>query len=171
MTASSVPASAGASRPRSVTASLLPLWRQLQRYPGGSRLFSIALGRMARYTGSIHPHVVELAPGRATVVMKDRASVRNHLRSIHAIALANLAEAASGLAVIAALPEDVRGILVGFRVEYLKKARGTLTARCVADVPPVSGTAVDEPEVVITDEAGDVVVRAWPKWRLGLVPR
>ena len=158
------------------TPPILPMWRRLSPLPGGRRLFSLLLGRMVPYTGSIGPLVEALEPGHARVALRDRRSVRNHLRSVHAIALANLAEAASGLAVIAALPPGARGILTGFRIEYLKKARGRLVAECTCTLPPFADAeparagavpSMDfEPMVEVRDEAGVVVVRAWPRWRL-----
>jgi acyl-coenzyme A thioesterase PaaI-like protein len=151
------------------TATILPRWRALSRWPGGRWLFSKLIRVMVPYTGSIHPEVEVLEPGHARVRVRDRRGVRNHLASIHAIALANLGEAASGLAVIAGLPPTARGILVGFRIEYLKKARGTLVAECTCTVPAPSEPMDFEPVVDIRDEAGDVVARAWPKWRLAPV--
>jgi acyl-coenzyme A thioesterase PaaI-like protein len=165
--ATGAPAARGARPP--ATASILPRWRTLSALPGGKWLFSRLLGLMVPYTGSIRPQVVALAPGHARVALRDRRGVRNHLRSVHAIALANLAEAASGLAVIAAMPATVRGILVGFRIEYTKKARGHLVAECTCDVPVPTAPTDFEPLVEIRDEAGDVVVRAWPTWRLAPV--
>lgn len=150
-----------------VTATILPRWRALSRLPGGSWLFSRLLRMMVPYTGTVRPEVLALEPGHARVAIADRRAVRNHLASIHAIALANLAEAASGLAVIAALPPTARGILVGFRIEYLKKARGRLEASCTCEVPTPTAPLEFEPVVEIRDAAGDVVARAWPKWRLG----
>lgn len=161
----SAPAAAAGARP-SPTATILPRWRQLSRLPGGRWLFARLLRLMVPYTGSIRPEVLELSPGHARVRLRDRRGVRNHLASIHAIALANLAEAASGLAVIAGLPPTARGILVGFRIEYLKKARGTLVAECTCEVPAPSEAMDFEPSVEIRDEAGDVVARARPSWRI-----
>lgn len=151
----------------SPTASLLSIWNRCRRYPGGSWLFSKLLGRRIPYTGSIGARVLVLEPGHARVELRDRRAVRNHLRSIHAIALMNLAEMTSGLAMHADLAPSERAILKGLSIQYLKKARGTITGDCHAKAPP-AGTSTDLTiEIELTDGAGDVVCRAQADWRVG----
>lgn len=122
---------------------------------------------MAPYTGSIGAIVRELGDGFARVEMKDRRRVRNHLNSIHAIALANLGEVASGLALMYALPPEARAILVEISIEYIKKARGTLTAECRPDLPDFTIEGEHEMTSVIRDESGDEVARARARWLIG----
>lgn len=147
--------------------SLMRMWALAEKMPGGTALFSKLVGRMAPYSGTIGAKVVDLAPGRARLELEDHKAVRNHLDSIHAIALANLAEMSSGLAMLAGLPTGMRGILTKIEVEYTKKARGTLTA--VAEVePPAEG--YEGPlvlPVTVRDEAGDVVVDGRFHWKIG----
>lgn len=147
-------------------ARLLRAWHRLQGLPAGRWLFSRLVGRTAPYTGSIGATVLSLAPGRAEVQLRDRRRVRNHLRSVHAIALANLGEMASGLAATTALPADVRGIPVRITVDYRKKARGTLTATGTAELPQVVSEATVEVRAEIHDAAGDLVADVTVEWRL-----
>jgi hypothetical protein len=45
-------------------------------------------------------------------------------------------------------------------IEYLKKARGTITARADVSLPPIDGPMELHPEASLTDADGDLVARA-----------
>lgn len=143
-------------------------WRRLSRLPGGRRLFGWILGRTVPYSGSVRPrfHVVE--PGHAVVSIRERRPLRNHFGSVHAIALANIGELASGLAMTLALPADARGIPVRIEIDYVKKARGRITAEGRAD-PPARVTADTDAEATaeLRDQAGELVATMVVRWRLG----
>ena len=147
--------------------SISKLWKRLAHLPGGTRIFSYVVGRSARYTGTIRPHVIDLGPAGARVRMRDRAKVRNHLGSVHAIAIVNLAEVTTGLALLYQLPPEARAILLGLSIEYVKKARGTLEARAAA--PEVRPDAASEIEVGadLHDASGDLVATARARWLVG----
>lgn len=140
--------------------SIYRLWKKLQRWPLGHRVFSFAINRYVPYTGSMGATVIELAPGFARVQLRERRRVRNHLHSIHAIALANLAELTANLALLAGLPDDARFIPDGISVEYLKKARGIVVGEARTEILSSNEKRRVEIHVQITDARGDVVARS-----------
>ncbi len=135
-------------------------WDLMNGLPGGKVLFSKLVGRMAPYTGTIHAVVVRLRQGQAEVQMADKKAVRNHLDCVHAIALANLAELAGNVALAYSLPDDGRFIVSGMEIEYLKKARGTITAIGESPVPRTSARAQYDVPVSLRDASGEEVARA-----------
>ncbi len=135
-------------------------WDGLAPLPGGKRLFSRLLGRAAPYTGSMGAQVVELSAGHSRVVLRDRAAVRNHLRCVHAVALANLAELTGNVALAYSLPDDARFIVAGLSIEYLKKARGTISGRCTLSPITSSERREYDAPVEMHDASGALVARA-----------
>jgi acyl-coenzyme A thioesterase PaaI-like protein len=135
-------------------------WNVLSGLPGGRMLFSRLVGRAAPYTGTIGASVVALRPGFAQVEMQDRKGLRNHLSSVHAVALVNLAELTGNVALAYSLPDDARFIVSGLEIEYVKKARGTLTATSDCPIPPNSARHEYDVPVSIRDAGGDEVARA-----------
>jgi len=113
----------------------------------------------APYFGTIRPVITAAGHGSCTIEMSDRRAVHNHLGTIHAIAMCNMCELTGGLAIELAIPEHLRWIPKEMTVQYLKKARGKLTAH--SELP---GDALSPGDVIvpieITDKAGDVVTRA-----------
>jgi acyl-coenzyme A thioesterase PaaI-like protein len=146
---------------------LLRRWARFAKLPWGGRLLGRLIGLTVPYAGTIAPEIVELAPGLARVRMRDRRRVRNHLKSVHAVALVNLAELTGNLAMTSRQPRQGRWIVTGLDVDYVRKARGRIEAFCELPELDWSKPADVTGEVVVKDASGEVVVRARPRWRLG----
>lgn len=142
-------------------------WDRLAGLPGGRWLFSRVLSVVVPYSGTVRPQVLELGAGHCRIAMRDRRGVRNHLGSVHAIALANLAELTSGLAVSYALPAEARGIPVELKMEYVKKGRGRLIGSCDTTIPDWREEGEHTFGAEIRDDGGELVAKAEVRWRIG----
>jgi acyl-coenzyme A thioesterase PaaI-like protein len=143
-------------------APLLTLYNRMQRWPAGQWLFSRAVCLKAPYFASIAPRITVLEPGRCEGRIAHRRKITNHIGTVHAIALCNLAELTAGLMVDASLPKGMRWIPKGMDVKYLAKATGTQHAVAVPEQPIVAAEAsyALPVNVQVRDTAGTVVFEA-----------
>jgi uncharacterized protein (TIGR00369 family) len=135
-------------------------WDKLEPLPGGARIFSELLGRFAPYSGSVQARVVTVRRGYAEVTLRERRAVQNHLASIHAIALVNLAEIAGNVALAYSMPRDARFIVTSIAIDYHRKARGLVRATSYCPVPTSSERKSYEVPVTIFDESSAIVCTA-----------
>ena len=153
-------ASVARALPAAAPHPVLAAWQRLERLPFGRALFSWIVCRKAPYFASIRPRFEELGPGIARVSMRKRRAVTNHIGTVHAIAMCNLAELAAGTMTEVTIPRSMRWLPKGMQVEYLKKAQAGVEA--TATLGEVEeGPAREVPVVVeVRDSAATVVCRA-----------
>jgi acyl-coenzyme A thioesterase PaaI-like protein len=139
---------------------VLSLWHQFETKPFGKWIFSRIICWKAPYFSTISPRFEEMRPGFARVSMKKRRAVHNHIQTVHAIALCNLAELGAGTMMEASLSRNMRWLPKGMTVEYLKKAETDVEALCVAaDI--ADGLARESiVSVDLKDKNGNLVARA-----------
>ena len=145
-----------------MSSQVLRLYRRLERRPFGKWLFSRLVCHKAPYFAGIAPRIVDLRPGRGEATIAHRRRVTNHLGTVHAIALCNLAEFIGGLTTDASLPSSMRWIPRGMQVEYLAKAVGTMRAVATPAFAPHEADAGYElpVEVKVSCASGRTVFQA-----------
>lgn len=141
---------------------VLAAYRRSARWPGGRWLFSRLVCLKAPYFSGIAPRILALEPGRGIAAIRHRRAVTNHIGTVHAIALCNLAEFIGGLTCEVSIPASMRWIPKGMSVEYLKKATGTMTATATPAFAPLAADAGYEMpmDVLVRNDAGEAVLRA-----------
>eukprot|EP00467_Chlorarachnion_reptans_P017404 CAMPEP_0114529028 /NCGR_PEP_ID=MMETSP0109-20121206/24586_1 /TAXON_ID=29199 /ORGANISM="Chlorarachnion reptans, Strain CCCM449" /LENGTH=197 /DNA_ID=CAMNT_0001711343 /DNA_START=53 /DNA_END=643 /DNA_ORIENTATION=+ len=139
--------------------------------PLGKVVVASLIGFTAPYSASISASIEYLKGTKVRASIYDRPWLRNPFSSIHAVALANLGELATGVAMMSCMQslKNIRGIPVELNMVYKKKARGKIT--CESDVQPALEALQkmdDKIEVKATgnlyNEAKEVVAICTVKW-------
>jgi acyl-coenzyme A thioesterase PaaI-like protein len=141
---------------------VLQLWRRLGGGAFGQWVFSRIVCAKAPYFATIAPRFRVLEPGRCEAEIADRRRVHNHIGTVHAIALCNLAELVGGVMTDASLPPGMRWIPKAMQVQYLKKAKGTLRGIATPAIPIVAAESGYElpVDVAVMDASGEKVFAA-----------
>ena len=148
--------------------SIFKYWNYAKPTFIGRKIFSLLIGFYVPYSGSVSPYIEELSKGSATLSINEKWFIRNHLKSVHAIALANIGELSSGLAMLAALPSNSRGIVKSLKIDYLKKARGKITVKGTA--PEILELKENVEKVALAemfDSSNELVARMEVYWQVG----
>ena len=152
---------------------------KVNQYPGW--LSSFLMTKMFRYkvklAGTTGIEVLYTDGKTVTYRQKNRRKAQNHIGSVHAAAMALLAESCTGFIVGINLPGDKLPLIKTMKLNYVKRASGDMTA--VASLTDEQIALMQTQEkgevnvtVKVTDETGSVPVEcemlwAWvPKKRL-----
>lgn len=149
---------------------MLRALRRLMRVPGHNVLFRAGLAVAAPYSATIRPRLIHAAPGHLELGMRKRRAVTNHMRTLHAAALANLMELCGSMAVQLAIPPTARWIPAGLDIRYLRKGRTDVRAVC-SFTPPDWQCDQDWPVTIqVLDTTGARIAEAVLHMRVGPKP-
>jgi acyl-coenzyme A thioesterase PaaI-like protein len=142
--------------------STLTMYRRLAKLSPSGWLFSRTVSLRAPYFASIRPLVIRLEPGLCVAEIEHRRRVQNHIGTVHAIALCNLAELSAGLVCEASLPTSMRWIPKRMSVDYLAKAKGRMRAEARPAIAAVHAEEGYELPITVSvrDPGGTEALRA-----------
>lgn len=131
---------------------LMQLVNATNKLPEGIRNFALtkAFGNFVPLVGTAGIHYDYVAPDKVVVSIKNRRPVQNHIKGVHAAAMALLAETATGFVTVLNVPDSRMVLIKSLHVDYKKVAKGDLVA---------TATLNDEQRKFIADnEKGELVV-------------
>ena len=143
----------------------------LNKLPASWRTLALSwlFGTQVKLAGTARIRVQELTRQRATLSIANRRRVQNHIKGVHAAAMALLAESATGFLVAMNLPESKLPLIKTLQVDYRKRAVGGLTA--VASLTAEQIAAFEQQDkgevwvaVTVTDESGSAPIDCAMLW-------
>ena len=135
----------------------------------GNWATSFALGRVVPLVGTAGLRYEEITPERVVVRIRNQRKVQNHIKGVHAAAMALLAETATGFCVGMNVPDDKLPLIKTMKIDYVRRSQGDMVA--VAQLRPEQIQQIrsqDKGEVTvpvtITDESGQSPIQAEMVW-------
>lgn len=144
---------------------------RFHQLPVGLRpwLTSLVLGKVVPLVGTAGLRFDEISTTRVVVSIRNRRKVQNHIKGVHAAAMALLAETATGFCVAMNVPDDKLPLIKTMKVDYVRRSVGDMKA--VAQLSQAQVTQIltqEKGEVVvpvtITDESGQEPIKAEMTW-------
>jgi acyl-coenzyme A thioesterase PaaI-like protein len=132
-------------------------------------LLSKIMGRMIPYVATSHLHVEEMTLDRVVASIPNRRRVQNHIKGVHAAAMALLAETVSGLVFAMNLPDNKLPLIKTLKIDYKKRTQGSL--RASATISPEQKEKLQSldrgnlpVEVMVTDQSGREPIKCEMIW-------
>lgn len=140
-------------------------------------LLNRLLGRLVPFNRAHGFSIERVEADRIVTYAANRRINHNHIRGIHACAIATIAEFSSGLALLSMLdPARYRLIMARMEIDYLFQARQDILATTVLDNGQVQQQVLEPlqnveavnltQETLVADRQGHTVARAHITWQI-----
>lgn len=133
------------------------------------RLVSLIMGRMVPYVGTSNLVIEEMTEETVVTFIPNRKKTQNHIRNVHAAAMALLAETCTGFVVAMNLPDNRVPLIKSFTVHFKKRTQGDMRAVATLTEEQRQRIKTEERgnlpvEVHVTDESGDEPIQCEMIW-------
>jgi len=151
--------------------NLTRLMRPLAKLPSNLRVstLSFILGKVVPFVGTSSLRYEEVTPTRVVVSIRNRRPVQNHIKGVHAAAMALLAETATGFVVGVNLSDDKLPLIKSLHVDFKRRTVGDM--RAVASLSEEQVAMIrSNPKgellvpVTVTDESGEEPIQCQMLW-------
>lgn len=141
------------------------------KLPAGMRstVLSMMFGKIVPFLSTAGLRFEEVGHQRLTVSIRNRKKVQNHIRGVHAAAMALLAETSTGFVVGMNMPDDKLMLLKSMKVNYVRRSQGDM--RAVASLNAEQIQMMHDTEkgevlvpVLVTDESGESPIECEMLW-------
>jgi acyl-coenzyme A thioesterase PaaI-like protein len=132
--------------------------------PLRTRARSLLLGRVVPFAGRAGIVVREMSSERVVVHIPNARPAQNHIRGVHACAMALAAESATGYVVGMTVPDSAIPLVKSLKLDYVRRCKGGITATATLspeDVQRIRTEAkgsVTVPVSLVDDAGGEPVV-------------
>ena len=147
---------------------LSKLVKATSKFPKGIRstLWSKAFGRIVPMVGTANIRYLEVDSNHVTVRLDNQKNMQNHIKGVHAAAMALLAETATGFLTGLHIPDNR---ILSLHVDYLKVVEGGLTATATLSAEQQKLIADNEKgelviPVTVIDDAGNEPIQCQMLW-------
>lgn len=147
------------------------LVNSLNKLPNGLRVWTLStvIGRIVRFAGTANTRVEKLTPNECIIVLRNKKKVQNHIGSVHAAAMALMAESATGFITGLSVPDSRILVVRNLELEYVRRATGDMKAVAsfsdeqIAFIKTTEKGEIEVP-VKITDSTGEETTKARMVW-------
>ncbi len=150
---------------------LMKLVNATEKLPNNVRTFllSKAFGQFVPLVGTAGLHYDYVSQHKVIVSIKNHRAVQNHIKGVHAAAMALLVETATGFVTVLNVPDHRILLIKSLHVDYLKVAQGNLTATATLSdehIKFITETEKGELEIPVTviDDAGQSPIQCKMLW-------
>ncbi len=134
-----------------------------------STIWSKAFGQVVPMVGTANIRYLDVSPSQVVVRIENRRNMQNHIKGVHAAAMALLAETATGFVTGLNVPDDRIVLIKSLHIDYLKVAKGGLTATATLNAEQqqfIANQTKGELEIPVTvvDDSGTSPIQCRMIW-------